>query len=125
MATVTISYNASVNPGDGVRTISGNASIDADSASEGTLTATTTYDNPWGPTMGYFQFMAIYNKGAVDMSVRVSVNSGAHFHFYTVPPLGVFVVPPYHSQGSTMYSAYTVGVKCASATCEYDYVIVH
>lgn len=110
----------------GTNTLSTSIVLEAASVQSGVLTADTTYEQiaetlPVGS--GTPQAVAIYNSGAVDVSVRLSI-TGPKYHFLTVPPSCVVLVPTTILDGSTPIDWSALHVRTVSGTCDVEYVVI-
>jgi hypothetical protein len=118
-----IQYSASVVVDGEVRSVSGNETIDVTNMVTGSQTIGNTYELLQGvnlPQVG----MILYNRGTVDVSVRIRVLtfSTNEYLFYNLIAGGVLVIQPLHQTDNGFL---TVGediyARTASGTAIVDY----
>jgi hypothetical protein len=118
-----IQYSASVNIDGEVRSVSGSEIIEVNQMVTGSQTIGNTYEILQGLSMPQVG-MVLYNKGTVDVSVRLSFFSFTtnEYVFYNLLAGGVLVIQPLHQtdNGFTTVGE-TIYARTASGTAIVEY----
>ena len=118
-----IQYSASVTIEGEVRSVSGNETIEVSNMVTGSQTIGNTYEILQGvgmPQVG----MVLYNKGTVDVSVRISFLNFTtnEYVFYNLLAGGVLVIQPLHKTDDDFLTVgETIYARTASGTAIVEY----
>lgn len=118
-----IQYSASVTIEGEVRAVSGNETIEVGQMVTGSQTIGNTYEILQGvgmPQVG----MVLYNRGTVDVSVRISFLSFTtnEYVFYNLLAGGVLVIQPLHqTDNGSITVGETIYARTASGTAIVEY----
>jgi hypothetical protein len=118
-----IQYSASVNIDGEVRSVSGNEIIEVNQMVTGSQTIGNTYEILQGLSMPQVG-MVLYNKGTVDVSVRLSFFSFTtnEYVFYNLLAGGVLVIQPLHqTDDDSRANCETIYARTASGTAIVEY----
>jgi len=126
--TTTITYRASVTIDGEVREVSGSGSADAKFVTTGTQTVGNTYE-ALAANFSPGTAVIIYNKGAVDVSVRVQLPAGSfttkEYNMFTVPPNCIFCIPKLFQTDALRLTAIgAIAARSDSGTCDIDYCVI-
>ena len=122
-----IQYSASVTIDGEVRSVSGNETVEVNQIVTGSQTIGNSYEILQGiamPTVG----MGLYNKGTVDMSVRITLGSFTtnEYLFYNLIAGGVLVIQPLHrADNNNVQTGDDIHVRTASGTAEIEYCFLN
>jgi hypothetical protein len=118
-----IQYSASVTVDGEVRSVSGNETIEVTQMVTGSQTIGNTYEILQGVTMPQVG-MVLYNKGTVDVSVRISFLNFTtnEYVFYNLLAGGVLVIQPLHKTDDDFLTVgETIYARTASGTAIVEY----
>jgi hypothetical protein len=118
-----IQYSASVTVDGEVRSVSGNETIEVTQMVTGSQTIGNTYEILQGVTMPQVG-MVLYNKGTVDVSVRLSFLNFTtnEYVFYNLLAGGVLVIQPLHkTDDDFLTTGETIYARTASGTAIVEY----
>jgi hypothetical protein len=118
-----IQYSASVTVDGEVRSVSGNETIEVTQMVTGSQTIGNTYEILQGVTMPQVG-MVLYNKGTVDVSVRLSFLNFTtnEYVFYNLLAGGVLVIQPLHKTDDDFLTVgETIYARTASGTAIVEY----
>jgi hypothetical protein len=118
-----IQYSASVTVDGEVRSVSGNETIEVTQMVTGSQTIGNTYEILQGVTMPQVG-MVLYNKGTVDVSVRLSFLNFTtnQYVFYNLLAGGVLVIQPLHkTDDDFLTTGETIYARTASGTAIVEY----
>jgi hypothetical protein len=118
-----IQYIASVTVDGEVRSVSGNETIEVTQMVTGSQTIGNTYEILQGVTMPQVG-MVLYNKGTVDVSVRLSFLNFTtnQYVFYNLLAGGVLVIQPLHkTDDDFLTTGETIYARTASGTAIVEY----
>lgn len=122
MGQITISAVATY----GTTTLPASIVFEAESVHQGVLTADTTYEQLSSFVAidgGTPQAVAVYNRGAVDVSVRLTYSTTL-YAFLTVPPECVVLVPQTILDAGIPVDWEVIAVKTVSGTADVEYVVI-
>lgn len=100
--------------------------FEAESVHQGVLTADTTYEQIASFVAvdgGTPQAVAVYNAGAVDVSVRLTFST-TKYAFLTVPPTCVVLIPQTILDSDVPVDWELIAVKTVSGTADVEYVVI-
>jgi hypothetical protein len=118
-----IQYSASVTVDGEVRSVSGNETIEVTQMVTGSQTIGNTYEILQGVSMPQVG-MVLYNKGTVDVSVRLSFLNFTtnEYVFYNLLAGGVLVIQPLHkTDDDFLTTGETIYARTASGTAIVEY----
>jgi hypothetical protein len=118
-----IQYSASVTVDGEVRSVSGNETIEVTQMVTGSQTIGNTYEILQGVSMPQVG-MVLYNKGTVDVSVRLSFLNFTtnEYVFYNLLAGGVLVIQPLHKTDDDFLTVgETIYARTASGTAIVEY----
>jgi hypothetical protein len=118
-----IQYSASVTVDGEVRSVSGNETIEVTQMVTGSQTIGNTYEILQGVSMPQVG-MVLYNKGTVDVSVRLSLLNFTtnQYVFYNLLAGGVLVIQPLHkTDDDFLTTGETIYARTASGTAIVEY----
>jgi len=123
-----ISYSASVTIDGELREVSGGGNVDAKFVTTGVQTVGNTYE-VLGANVVPGTAMFVYNKGTVDVSIRVAFPGGKYstnqYNMFTVPPGAIFCVPRlFITDDLQVTQLGAIFARSASGTCEVDYCVI-
>lgn len=122
---ISITLTASCAAGGETKELSSTATLDAAAVTSGTQTVGNTYEDVGLLSKG-FTAVIIKNLGTVDISIRLTASryTTSQYVAYTVPPSGVFVVPPMIDTDNGPGNVAAVGARTFSGTANLDYCII-
>jgi hypothetical protein len=118
-----IQYIASVTVDGEVRSVSNSETIEVTQVVTGSQTIGNTYEILQGVSMPQVG-MVLYNKGTVDVSVRISFNSFTtnEYIFYNLLAGGTLVIQPLHqTDDNSITVGETIYARTASGTAIVEY----
>lgn len=118
-----IQYSASVTVDGEVRSVSNSETIEVTQMVTGSQTIGNTYEILQGVTMPQVG-MVLYNKGTVDVSVRLSFLNFTtnEYVFYNLLAGGVLVIQPLHkTDDDFLTTGETIYARTASGTAIVEY----
>jgi hypothetical protein len=118
-----IQYSASVTVDGEVRSVSGNETIEVTNMVTGSQTIGNTYELLQGTGMPQVG-MVLYNKGTVDVSVRIRVVNFTtnEYLFYNLIAGGVLVIQPLHqTDDDFLTTGEEIYARTASGTAIVEY----
>ena len=118
-----IQYSASVTVDGEVRSVSNSETIEVTQVVTGSQTIGNTYEILQGVSMPQVG-MVLYNKGTVDVSVRISFISFTtnEYIFYNLLAGGVLVIQPLHqTDNDSITVGETIYARTASGTAIVEY----
>ena len=118
-----IQYSASITIEGEARTVSGNETIEVTQMVTGSQTIGNTYEILQGVSMPQVG-MVLYNKGTVDVSVRISFISFTtnEYIFYNLLAGGVLVIQPLHqTDDGSITVGETIYARTSSSTAIVEY----
>jgi hypothetical protein len=118
-----IQYSASVTVDGEVRSVSNSETIEVTQVVTGSQTIGNTYEILQGVSMPQVG-MVLYNKGTVDVSVRISFISFTtnEYIFYNLLAGGVLVIQPLHqTDDDSITTGETIYARTASGTAIVEY----
>ena len=118
-----IQYSASVTVDGEVRSVSNSETIEVTQMVTGSQTIGNTYEILQGVTMPQVG-MVLYNKGTVDVSVRISFLNFTtnEYVFYNLLAGGVLVIQPLHkTDDDFLTTGETIYARTASGTAIVEY----
>lgn len=118
-----IQYSASVTVDGEVRSVSNSETIEVTQVVTGSQTIGNTYEILQGVSMPQVG-MVLYNKGTVDVSVRISFFSFTtnEYIFYNLLAGGVLVIQPLHqTDDDSITVGETIYARTASGTAIVEY----
>lgn len=118
-----IQYSASVTVDGEVRSVSNSETIEVTQVVTGSQTIGNTYEILQGVSMPQVG-MVLYNKGTVDVSVRISFISFTtnEYIFYNLLAGGVLVIQPLHqTDDDSITVGETIYARTASGTAIVEY----
>jgi hypothetical protein len=122
-----IQYSASVTVDGEVRSVSGNETIEVNQIVTGSQTIGNSYEVLQGAGMPQVG-MVLYNKGTVDVSVRITVANFTtnEFLFYNLIAGGVLVIQPLHrTDDDFMTVGEAIHARTASGTAIVEYCFLN
>ena len=118
-----IQYSSSITIEGEARTVSGNETIEVTQMVTGSQTIGNTYEILQGVSMPQVG-MVLYNKGTVDVSVRISFISFTtnEYIFYNLLAGGVLVIQPLHqTDDDSITVGETIYARTSSSTAIVEY----
>jgi hypothetical protein len=122
-----IQYSASVTVDGEVRSVSGNETIEVTNMVTGSQTIGNTYELLQGTGMPQVG-MVLYNKGTVDVSVRITLGSFTtnEYLFYNLIAGGVLVIQPLHrADNNNVQTGDDIHARTASGTAIVEYCFLN
>ena len=122
-----IQYSASVTVDGEVRSVSGNETIEVTQMVTGSQTIGNSYEILQGTAMPQVG-MVLYNKGTVDVSVRIRVANFTtnEYLFYNLIAGGVLVIQPLHQTDDDFITVgEAIHARTASGTAVVEYCLMN
>jgi hypothetical protein len=120
MPNASIAFSASINDGTETKSLSNSGTISCTQLVSGSQTVGNTYE-VFATAYGTASTVIIYNTGAVDASIRVTLGSSAtlDYHFLNCIAGGIVVVPQVWGDGTERWASLHARSDSGSVTLDY------
>jgi hypothetical protein len=123
MPTASINFSASVTDGGETKTLTNTGSIGCTQLVSGSQTVGNTYE-VFATAYGTAATVIVYNTGAVDVSIRVTLGASATSDYHCINCIagGIVVIPQAWGDGTDRWTA--LHARSDSGTVTLDYCII-